>query len=92
MNPSSNQSVNTKYIMELGPGLVGTVKNVFVGDIHMTSNDMTMFKDDVSALRYNCYASTLVKDHHYFLPGCGNGYSLGTDSSETCDDAGSLSG
>lgn len=92
MNSDSDKLVGTKHIVELGPGLVGTIKSVFVGDVHMTGNDMTMFKDNVSALRYNCYNLAFIKDHHYFLPGCGNGYSLGTDSSEACDDAGSLSG
>lgn len=92
MGLSTDIAKNAIFTAELGPGLIGLVSSVYVGDIPMTSNDMKMFKDDRTSTRYNCFDAVLVQDHNYFLPGCGNGYSFGSESSEACDDGGKLIG
>jgi len=69
--------------IEFGPGLIGTIKNVYVGETSETLDVLKYYNGRLNDERYNCYDTNLHVNHNYFIQGCGNAYSIGSESSET---------
>lgn len=71
--------------VELGSGITGSIKQVYVTNHMEHSHVFAYFKYTFAGTRYDCY-ETFNYDPHYIRQGCGNGHMLATESSEQCDD------
>lgn len=77
---------------EFGPGMIGSLKEVYVSNHLETPHIFGLFKTSFGAQRYHCFMSASHIEPHYITTGCGNGYLVAGDAGETCDDGNNLNG
>ena len=79
----------TLYV-ELGSGITGSIKEVYVTNHMEHFHVFAYFKNTLGDTRYDCYEQ-FNYDPHYIRQGCGNGHTLLSESTEQCDDGNTVS-
>lgn len=80
---TSDFGSGTSLYVELGSGLDGYMKEVYITNHLEHSHVFKWFKNTFGVHRYYCFDTSFYDDPHYLTSGCGNGY---IDAGEACDD------
>ena len=89
---SSDFGSGVTLYVQFGSGLNGYLNDVYVVNHLEHFETFKLFKSTFGTDRYHCFDSSYNTDPHYISNGCGNGYVLPTETSETWDDQNTSSG
>ena len=87
---SSDFSNGAILYAELGGGLSGYTKELYITNHLEHAHIFEWFKGSFGTYRLYCFDTQFNINPHYFSSGCGNGYIMGSESSETWDDSNTI--